>query len=56
MNTIYRFTKNGRTYSAKGNNRIEAQFNAELANHIDLTGATYEEIYKLRVVRTGICR
>lgn len=53
MNTIYRFTKDGKTYSANGKNRFEAQMNAELQWHVDLTGASYEEIYKLRVVRKG---
>ena len=53
MNTIYRFSKDGKTYSANGNNRFEAQMNAELQWHVDLTGASYEEIYKLRIVRKG---
>lgn len=55
--TTYTFTtKNGSSYSAKGNNRFEAQQNIELAWGIDLTGATFEEVYKLRVVRTGTVR
>lgn len=56
MNTTYRFIKNGHAYSARGANRFEAQANAELMFRIDLKGATFEEIYKLRIVRTGICR
>jgi len=53
MNTIYRFTKCGKTYSASGSNRFEAQMNAELQWHINLVGASYEEIYKLRIIRKG---
>ena len=55
-NTTYTFKKNGKTYYANGNNRIEAQESIELAFGISLKGATFEEIYKLRVVRTGKCR
>lgn len=55
-NITYTFKKNGKTYSANGNNRIEAQESIELAFGISLKGATFEEIYKLRVVRTGKCR
>lgn len=51
--TMYRFTKNGKTYTAGGNNRFEAQNTIELANNVDLTGATFEEIWKLKVIRTG---
>ena len=55
--TTYTFTtKDGRSYSAAGANRIEAQQNAELAWHISLVGATWTEYYKLRVVRTGTVR
>lgn len=53
MNTIYRFTKCGKTYSASGSDRFEAQMNVELQWHINLVGASYEEIYKLRVIRKG---
>jgi hypothetical protein len=56
MNTFYRFHLNGITYNVTGANRFEAQGNAERANGIDLTGAQYEEIYKLRTVRTGIIK
>ncbi len=55
-NTIYRFTKAGHTYSVNGQNRLDAQAHAELIFQVDLNGATFEEIYKLRVVRTGIVR
>ena len=55
-NTIYRFTKAGHTYSVNGQNRFDAQAHAELIFQVDLNGATFEEIYKLRVVRTGIVR
>ena len=55
--TTYTFTtKDGRRYNAKGANRFEAQQSIELAWGINLTGATFEEVYKLRVVRTGTVR
>lgn len=54
--TTYRFTLNNKIYTAKGNNRFEAQNTIELAHEIDLNGATFEEIWKLRVVRTGIVK
>lgn len=53
MHTTYTFTKNGKTYSANGKNRFEAQLAIELAYGIKLDGATFAEIYKLRTVRTG---
>ena len=52
-NTTYTFTKNGKAYSANAKNRFEAQDRIELAFGIDLEGATFEEVYKLRVVRSG---
>ena len=52
-NTTYTFKKNGKTYSAKAKNRFEAQDKIELAFGINLEGATFEEVYKLRVVRCG---
>ena len=55
-NTTYTFRKNGKSYSAAAKNRFEAQEKIELAFGTDLTGATYEEVYKLRVVRTGKVR
>ena len=56
-NTTYTFiTKDGKRYSHGGNNRFETQQAIELAFHLDLTGATFEEVYKLRVVRTGTVR
>ena len=45
-----------KAYSAAANNRFDAQEKIELAFGIDLTGATFEEVYKLRVVRTGKVR
>lgn len=56
MNTIYRFTKDGKSYTAAGKNRFEAQLCIELSCRVNLTGAAFEEIYKLRVVRTGVVR
>ena len=56
MNTTYTFTKDGKKYSARGNNRFEAQLNIEVAYGISLEGAKYEEIYKLRTVSTGTVR
>lgn len=55
-NTTYTFKKDGKTYSVKGNNLWDAQTTVELLNGIDLTGATYEVVYKLRVIRTGIVK
>ena len=53
MNTSYTFYKDGKKYSSKGANLFEAQENIELQWGISLKGATFEEMYKLRVVRTG---
>ena len=56
-NTTYPFiTRDGKKYSHGGNNRFEAQQAIEFAFRVDLTGATYEKVYKLRVVRTGTVR
>ena len=53
-NTTYKFTtKDGHTYHAGGNNRFEAQLTIETRFGIDLTGATFEELFKLKTVRTG---
>ena len=54
--TTYTFRKDGKAYSANAKNRFEAQEKIELAFGISLSGATFEEIYKLRVVRTGKVR
>ena len=53
---MYTFTKDGKSYSATAKNRFEAQDKIELAFGIDLDGATFKEIYKLRTLRTGIVR
>ena len=55
-NTIYEFEKNGKKYTAAGKNRFEAQADIEIANGIDLNGASFTEIYKLTVVRKGIVK
>jgi hypothetical protein len=53
----YRFAKNGKTYTtAQGKNRFEAQLNLELQFQTSLQGATFEEIWKGRVERTGIVK
>lgn len=52
-NSTYTFTKDGKKYSASGANRFDAQLNIELAFGISLKGAKFEQVYKLRVVRTG---
>lgn len=49
-------TKDGKQYSAKAGNRFEAQTHLEVSFGIDLTGAIFEEIYKLRTIRSGIVR
>ena len=54
--TTYRFTKNGCTYTEGGNNIFSAKLSAELRWGIDLTGAAFEEVWKLKVVRTGIVK
>ena len=51
--TTYTFKKDGKTYSSTGNNKLEARENIEIRFGISLSGAVYEEIYKLKVVRTG---
>ena len=54
MNTTWRFTtKEGKSYTANGKNRFDAQNKIELAWRISLEGATFEEIYKLKTLRTG---
>ena len=53
---IYRFSKDGHTYSVKGANRFDAQATAELIFGIKLTGATFEEVYKSKVIRSGKIR
>ena len=55
-NTTYTFRKDGKAYNANAKNRFEAQDQIELAFGISLSGATFEEIYKLRVTRTGTVR
>ena len=53
----YRFTKNGKTYTTRqGQNRFEAQLNLELQFQTSLKGATFEEIWKGKVERTGIVK
>ena len=53
-NTTYTFTtSDGKSYSASGKNRFEAQQRIELACGINLDGARFAEIYKLRTIRTG---
>ena len=53
----YRFIKDGNTYTtAQGNNRFEAQLNLELQFQTDLKGATFEELWKGKVERTGIVK
>lgn len=53
MNTTYTFTKDGKQYSIRANNRFEAQAAIELAWGISLDGAEFVEVYKLRIIRTG---
>jgi len=51
---IYKFIKDGHTYTASGANRWEARLNIELAHHVDLTGAAFQVISKNHVLYTGI--
>lgn len=53
---VYRFTKDGHRYSVKGDNRIDAQANAEIIFGVKLSRAMFEEIYKGKVIRQGIVR
>lgn len=53
-NIYYTFTtKDGQKYSAMGSNRFSAQLSIEAAFGVSLKGATFEEIFKLRTIRTG---
>jgi hypothetical protein len=53
----YRFRKDGKTYTTmQGKNRFEAQENLELQFQTSLKGATFEEIWKGKVDRTGIVK
>lgn len=53
----YRFRKDGKTYTTmQGKNRFEAQLNLELQFQTSLKGATFEEIWKGKVDRTGIVK
>lgn len=55
--TYYRFTtEDGTRYTVTGNNRFQAQSHIELGHHIDLTGATFEEVYKGKVEMRGIVK
>ena len=54
--SMYRFTLNDKTYSTCANNRFDAQLNLEIAFGITLIGATFEEVWKLKVIRTGIVK
>ena len=53
MTTLYRFIKNGKIYYSDGENRFSAQLAIEVDGHIDLTRATFEVIFKNKVIRTG---
>ncbi|MGO4997799.1 hypothetical protein [Oribacterium sp. Sow4_G1_1] len=53
----YRFRKDGKTYTTmQGKNRFEAQESLELQFQTSLKGATFEEIWKGKVDRTGIVK
>ena len=53
---VYRFTKNNHRYSVRGNNRIDAQANAEITFGVKLNGAMYEEIYRGKVIKQGFVK
>ena len=55
-NMKYKFTKNGKEYYATGDNRFDAQFKIELATGKKLNGGEYAEIYKNKVIKTGIIK
>ncbi|MCH4013816.1 MAG: hypothetical protein LKE64_05760 [Solobacterium sp.] len=53
----YRFRKDGKTYTTmQRKNRFEAQESLELQFQTSLKGATFEEIWKGKVDRTGIVK
>lgn len=54
--TTYRFTIGNNIYTAAGDNRLSAQLNIEVSTGISLKGAKFEEIYKLKVIRTGVVK
>lgn len=56
MNMKYRFTKNGKEYYATGDNRFDAQLKIELATGKKLNGGEYAEIYKNKVIKTGMIK
>lgn len=51
---IYTFKKNGHKYSVKDANLIDAKATAQFLFNVNLSGAEYEEIYKTKVIKTGI--
>lgn len=54
---IYKFHKNGHVYSIMSENRTMARRSIELAHHVDLTGANYEDTTrKGAVIASGIIK
>lgn len=51
---VYKFSKNGHTYTIVAENRTMARWNVERAHHVDLSGAKYQELRKGTVIRSGI--
>ena len=51
---VYKFHKNGHIYTIMAENRTMARWNVELAHHVDLSGAKYQELRKGTVIRSGI--
>lgn len=54
---VYKFHKNGHTYTIMAENRTMAQWNLEISHHVDLSGAKYEGIdRKGNVIVSGIVK
>lgn len=51
---LYKFTTlEGHTYTVMAENLLAAQWNVELAHHVDLAGALYRVIRNNQIVRVG---
>lgn len=53
---VYKFSKNNHVYSIMAENRSAARWNIEIAHHVDLSGAKFEEIRKGTVINSGIVK
>ena len=51
---IYTFIKNGKTYITRAHNRIEAIEQIERVYNINLNGASWQQLYGLKINNYGI--